>query len=137
METTNNSAAQKLQEVITAKTMESLQATPKKETKKASSPKAKKTQIPKDPEKQVIKEVKKQNKANLVEEVISNREVKYIYPVDCQDTLSRKKWRQKVRNEIKRLKLVMADIADKTSKEYLKAEKAYNAYYKKHVKAGA
>lgn len=129
METTNNSAAQKLQEVITAKIMESLQATPKKETKK--------TQTPKDPEKQVIKEVKKQNKANLIEEVISNREVKYIYPADCQDTLSRKKWRQKVRNEIKRLKLVMADIADKTSKEYLKAEKAYNAYYKKHVKAGA
>ena len=139
METTNNTMAQKLQEVITAKTMESI-------SKVSETPKAKATQTPesktqktttKDPEKAVKKQVKKTAEVNLMEEVVSKREVKYIYPADITDTLARKKWRQQVRNEIKKLKLAMAEIEDRNSKEFKKREKEYLTYYKKHVKAGA
>lgn len=139
METTNNTMAQKLQEVITAKTMESISKaseTPKAKATKTKESKTPKT-TPKDPEKVVKKQVKKTAEVNLMEEVVSKREVKYIYPADVTDTLARKKWRQQVRNEIKKLKLAMAEIEDRNSKEFKKREKEYLTYYKKHVKAGA
>lgn len=139
METTNNTMAQKLQEVITAKTMESISKaseTPKTKATKTKESKTPKTTI-KDPEKAVKKQVKKTAEVNLMEEVVSKREVKYIYPADVTDTLARKKWRQQVRNEIKKLKLAMAEIEDRNSKEFKKREKEYLTYYKKHVKAGA
>lgn len=139
METTNNTMAQKLQEVITAKTMESISKA--SETPKAKATKTKESKTPKtttkDPEKAVNKQVKKTAEVNLMEEVVSKREVKYIYPADVTDTLARKKWRQQVRNEIKKLKLAMAEIEDRNSKEFKKREKEYLTYYKKHVKAGA
>lgn len=139
METTNNTMAQKLQEVITAKTMESISKA--SETPKAKATKTKESKTPKtttkDPEKAVKKQVKKTAEVNLMEEVVSKREVKYIYPADITDTLARKKWRQQVRNEIKKLKLAMAEIEDRNSKEFKKREKEYLTYYKKHVKAGA
>lgn len=141
METTNNTMAQKLQEVITAKTMESISKA--SETPKAKATKTKESKTPKttpkvqDPEKAVKKQVKKTAEVNLMEEVVSKREVKYIYPADVTDTLARKKWRQQVRNEIKKLKLAMAEIEDRNSKEFKKREKEYLTYYKKHVKAGA
>lgn len=139
METTNNTMAQKLQEVITAKTMESISKaseTPKAKATKTKESKTQKTTT-KDPEKAVKKQVKKTAEVNLMEEVVSKREVKYIYPADITDTLARKKWRQQVRNEIKKLKLAMAEIEDRNSKEFKKREKEYLTYYKKHVKAGA
>lgn len=139
METTNNTMAQKLQEVITAKTMESISKaseTPKAKATKTKESKTQKTTT-KDPEKAVKKQVKKTVEVNLMEEVVSKREVKYIYPADVTDTLARKKWRQQVRNEIKKLKLAMAEIEDRNSKEFKKREKEYLTYYKKHVKAGA
>lgn len=139
METTNNTMAQKLQEVITAKTMESISKA--SEAPKAKATKTKESKTPKtttkDPEKAVKKQVKKTAEVNLMEEVVSKREVKYIYPADVTDTLARKKWRQQVRNEIKKLKLAMAEIEDRNSKEFKKREKEYLTYYKKHVKAGA
>lgn len=139
METTNNTMAQKLQEVITAKTMESISKA--SETPKVKATKTKESKTPKtttkDPEKAVKKQVKKTAEVNLMEEVVSKREVKYIYPADVTDTLARKKWRQQVRNEIKKLKLAMAEIEDRNSKEFKKREKEYLTYYKKHVKAGA
>lgn len=88
-------------------------------------------------EKKAIKEAKKQTEASLVEEVISKREVKYIYPEDCQDTLSRKKFRQQVRNKLHQLELEMLRIEDKASKAFKTKEKEYNSYKNKYIKKGA
>lgn len=112
---------------------------------KLSGTKVKKTETPekaiqekvlktKTPKEKVVTKVKAQATANLVEEVISKREVKYIYPDDITDTLSRKKFRQEVRNQLKKLELVKHRIEDKTSKEFLKAEKEYNKYFKTVIK---
>lgn len=76
----------------------------------------------------VVKEVTEINKANLIEKVVSNREVKYIYPDDCTDTLSRKSWRQKVRNRLHSLEMAMYRIKDQSSKEFKAAMAEYTAY---------
>ena len=86
-------------------------------------------------EEKVVKKVKKQAEVNLVEEVITKREVKYIYPADCQDTLSRKKHRQQVRNQLNRLELEMLRIEDKQSKEFKAKEKEYLKFKKANVKS--
>ena len=83
---------------------------------------------------QVIKEVEKQQKPSIIEKVISNREVKYVYPKDVTDTLARKKWRQQTRNELHRLELAMARIKDSNSKEFKAAAKAYEDFKKKVLK---
>lgn len=129
MESNSNTAA-KLQEVITAKTMESLNS-------KSEKPKAKKQSKPKTATQKVVKEAKKQSVNNLMEDVVSKREVKYIYPADCLDTLARKKWRQGVRNELRKLELSLRRIEDKNSKEYKAKEKAYNSYKNSVVKKEA
>lgn len=87
--------------------------------------------------KKVLKEVKAQNEINLVEEVISKREVKYKYPEDCIDTLSRKKYRQQVRNKLHQLELEMYRIQDKQSKEFKRKSKEYESYKKEVLKEGA
>ena len=81
-----------------------------------------------------VKEVAKQQKAALVEKVIANREVKYIYPEDVVDTLSRKTWRQKTRNKLHQLELAVSRIKDQNSKEYKKALKEYNNFKKEVLK---
>jgi len=83
---------------------------------------------------QVVKEVKEQQKPSIIEQVISNREVKYVYPADVVDTLARKKWRQQTRNELHRLELAMARIKDTNSKEFKAAAKAYEDFKKKVLK---
>lgn len=83
---------------------------------------------------QVVKEVKEQQKPSIIEQVISNREVKYVYPADVVDTLARKKWRQQTRNELHRLELAMARIKDQNSKEFKAAAKAYKDFRKKVLK---
>lgn len=83
---------------------------------------------------QVVKEVKEQQKPSIIEQVISNREVKYVYPEDVVDTLARKKWRQQTRNELHRLELAMARIKDTNSKEFKAAAKAYGDFKKKVLK---
>lgn len=83
---------------------------------------------------QVVKEVKEQQKPSIIEQVISNREVKYVYPADVVDTLARKKWRQQTRNELHRLELAMARIKDSNSKEFKAAAKAYEDFKKKVLK---
>lgn len=83
---------------------------------------------------QVIKEVEKQQKPSIIEKVISNREVKYVYPEDITDTLARKKWRQQTRNELHRLEREMFRIKDQNSKEYKKAAKAYDDFRNKVLK---
>lgn len=83
---------------------------------------------------QVVKEVKEQQKPPIIEQVISNREVKYVYPADVVDTLARKKWRQQTRNELHRLELAMARIKDTNSKEFKAAAKSYEDFKKKVLK---
>lgn len=115
-------------------------AQPKVEEKKPAAKTTKKVEKPKAETKEtkkkeaVTKEVTKINKTNLVEKVVSNREVKYVYPADVNDTLSRKAWRQKVRNKLEKLERDMFRIKDQTSKEYKAAEKAYNEYKKTVLK---
>lgn len=83
---------------------------------------------------QVIKEVEKQQKPSIIEKVISNREVKYVYPKDVTDTLARKKWRQQTRNELHRLEREMFRIKDQNSNEFKKAAKAYEDFRNKVLK---
>lgn len=83
---------------------------------------------------EIIKEVKQQQKPSIIEQVISNREVKYVYPEDITDTLARKKWRQQTRNELHRLEREMFRIKDQNSKEFKDAAKKYGDFKKKVLK---
>lgn len=83
---------------------------------------------------ETIKEVKQQQKPSIIEQVISNREVKYVYPEDITDTLARKKWRQQTRNELHRLEREMFRIKDQNSKEFKNAAKKYEDFKKKVLK---
>ena len=102
-----------------------------KKSKKAKKAEGKKANKEKEA---TVKEVAKQQKAALVEKVIANREVKYIYPEDVVDTLSRKTWRQKTRNKLHQLELAVSRIKDQNSKEYKKALKEYNDFKKEVLK---
>lgn len=78
--------------------------------------------------KKLTKEVADQQKVNIMEEVIAHRQVKYKYPEDVVDTLARKTWRQKTRNELHRLELTLSRIKDQNSKEWKKANKEYETF---------
>jgi hypothetical protein len=103
---------------------------PKKKT--TANPEAKATKATK--KEQVTKEVTKQQNTAILEQVISHREVKYIYPEDVKDTLARKRWRQQTRNELHRLEREMYRIQDTNSKEYKAAKKAFDEYQAKVLK---
>ena len=100
-------------------------------TQEEATPKKKVTKSKKE---EVTKEVTKQQNAAIVENVVSNREVKYIYPEDVKDTLSRKRWRQQTRNELHRLEREMYRIKDSNSKEYKAAKAEYEAFVAKVLK---
>lgn len=104
----------------------------KAEVKKEETPEAAKEKKVK--KEKLVDKTKKKVEANLVEEVVTKREVKYIYPADCEDTLSRKKFRQTVRNRIHQLELAMLRIEDQDSKEFKKAKKEYLEYKNQFVK---
>lgn len=131
----NNQVSNSLKEVKASKTQKPKET---KESKAKEEPKAKlvKTTTKKASTKkeEVIKEVAKQQKPNIIEQVISNREVKYIYPEDVVDTLSRKKWRQQTRNELRKLEREMLRIQDHNSKEYKSAQNKYITFQKKVLK---
>ena len=134
-ELTNNQVSNLLKEVKASKTQKPKET---KETKAKEEPKAKlvKTTTKKASTKkeEVVKEVAKQQKPNIIEQVISNREVKYIYPDEVTDTLSRKKWRQQTRNELRKLEREMLRIQDHNSKEYKSAQNKYITFQKKVLK---
>lgn len=119
----------KVTNLVATKVAEQLEGIKNSKTAKASAPKTKTSK-----KEQVVKEVKEQQKPSIIERVISNREVKYIYPEDVVDTLARKKWRQQTRNELHRLELAMARIKDTNSKEFKAAAKAYEDFKKKVLK---
>lgn len=131
----NNQVSNSLKEVKASKTQKPKET---KESKAKEEPKAKlvKTTTKKASTKkeEVVKEVVKQQKPNIIEQVISNREVKYIYPDDVTDTLSRKKWRQQTRNELRKLEREMLRIKDHNSKEYKSAQNKYITFQKKVLK---
>lgn len=131
----NNQVSNSLKEVKASKTQKPKET---KESKAKEEPKAKlvKTTTKKASTKkeEVVKEVAKQQKPNIIEQVISNREVKYIYPYDVTDTLSRKKWRQQTRNELRKLEREMLRIQDHNSKEYKSAQNKYITFQKKVLK---
>lgn len=131
----NNQVSNSLKEVKASKTQKPKKT---KESKAKEEPKAKlvKTTTKKASTKkeEVVKEVAKQQKPNIIEQVISNREVKYIYPDDVTDTLSRKKWRQQTRNELRKLEREMLRIQDHNSKEYKSAQNKYITFQKKVLK---
>lgn len=131
----NNRVSNSLKEVKASKTQKPKET---KESKAKEEPKAKlvKTTTKKASTKKekVVKEVAKQQKPNIIEQVISNREVKYIYPDDVTDTLSRKKWRQQTRNELRKLEREMLRIQDHNSKEYKSAQNKYITFQKKVLK---
>lgn len=104
----------------------------KAEVKKEETPEAAKEKKVK--KEKLVDKTKKKVEANLVEEVVTKREVKYIYPADCEDTLSRKKFRQQVRNKIHQLELAMLRIENQDSKEFKKAKKEYLEYKNQFVK---
>lgn len=133
-ELTNNQVSNSLKEVKASKTQKPKET---KESKAKEEPKTKlvKTTTKKVSKKEeVVKEVAKQQKPNIIEQVISNREVKYIYPEDVVDTLSRKKWRQQTRNELRKLEREMLRIQDHNSKEYKSAQNKYITFQKKVLK---
>lgn len=131
----NNQVSNSLKEVKASKTQKPKET---KESKAKEEPKAKlvKTTTKKASTKkgEVVKEVAKQQKPHIIEQVISNREVKYIYPEDVVDTLSRKKWRQQTRNELRKLEREMLRIQDHNSKEYKSAQNKYITFQKKVLK---
>lgn len=131
----NNQVSNSLKEVKASETQKPKET---EESKAKEEPKAKlvKTTTKKASTKkeEVVKEVAKQQKPNIIEQVISNREVKYIYPDDITDTLSRKKWRQQTRNELRKLEREMLRIQDHNSKEYKSAQNKYITFQKKVLK---
>lgn len=131
----NNQVSNSLKEVKASKTQKPKE-TKESKAKEESKAKLVKTTTKKASTKKekVVKEVAKQQKPNIIEQVISNREVKYIYPDDVTDTLSRKKWRQQTRNELRKLERKMLRIQDHNSKEYKSAQNKYITFQKKVLK---
>lgn len=106
----------------------------KKGEEEATAPVAEEKKKKKSKKDKLVAKAQKKVEANLVEEVVTKREVKYIYPADCEDTLSRKKFRQQVRNKIHQLELAMLRIENQDSKEFKKAKKEYLEYKNQFVK---
>ena len=116
--------AEKLQEVIMAKTMNSIAGvsetkSTKKETKK-EAPKVTETKTPQ-------KEKKEAKKAS------TPREVKYIYPEGCNSSLEKKKFRADFRAKVKRFEADLSKAKEGT-KEYKKISKGYQEYKAQYLK---
>ena len=76
-----------------------------------------------DSKKKTSKKEKKETKTIQVE-----REVKYAYPEDINDSMTRKKFRHECRAKKQRFENELGKIKDKKSKEYLAKEKEYKAF---------
>ena len=121
-----------------------------KKTKKDKKSKAKVEEVPvaksKKKEDKVVKEVAKKQKASIKEKVVSEREVKYIYPMKEDEETGemremtkdeKKSWRQATRNEYRSLEREMNRfIQDQSSKEYKAAKKAFDTFTAQVLKPG-
>lgn len=137
MKKNKNNKAQKLEKVDLVEGINNLieeKAEKVKKSKEILNGEAKEKKVKKTKKEKLVDKTKKKVEANLVEEVVTKREVKYIYPADCEDTFSRKKFRQQVRNKIHQLELAMLRIENQDSKEFKKAKKEYLEYKNQFVK---
>lgn len=137
MKKNKNNKAQKLEKVDLVEGINNLieeKAEKVKKSKEILNGEAKEKKVKKTKKEKLVDKTKKKVEANLVEEVVTKREVKYIYPADCEDTLSRKKFRQQVRNKIHQLELAMLRIENQDSKKFKKAKKKYLEYKNQFVK---
>ncbi len=137
MKKNKNNKVQKLEKVDLVEGINNLieeKAEKVKKSKEILNGEAKEKKVKKTKKEKLVDKTKKKVEANLVEEVVTKREVKYIYPADCEDTLSRKKFRQQVRNKIHQLELAMLRIENQDSKEFKKAKKEYLEYKNQFVK---
>ena len=137
MKKNKNNKAQKLEKVDLVEGINNLieeKAEKVKKSKEILNGEAKEKKVKKTKKEKLVDKTKEKVEANLVEEVVTKREVKYIYPADCEDTLSRKKFRQLVRNKIHQLELAMLRIENQDSKEFKKAKKEYLEYKNQFVK---
>lgn len=102
----------------------------KKEVKAKASKKEAKAEKPEKPSKKdkLTKKIALQQAVEIVQKVAKERVVKYKYPEDVKDSLSRKTWRQNVRSKLRQLELAKARIEDQNSKEFKKALNEYEAY---------
>ena len=112
---TKELSAEKLQKLIMEKTMASISEAPaatssKKETKKTPKSAPAKEAKKETPKKEA--KAPKEKKASTV-----TREVKYVYPANCTDSLSRKKFRQQARASLKQFNTKLEKL-DPKSKEY-------------------
>ena len=112
--------AEKLQEVIMAKTMNSIAGVPETKSTKKVAPKASKAETPK-------KEKKETKKAS------APREVKYIYPEGCNSSLEKKKFRADFRAKVKRFEADLSKTKEGT-KEYKKISKEYKEYKAQYLR---
>jgi len=93
--------------------------------KKPTATKVVKRTTAKKPAKRATKAVKDTTAKGVLTETIVNRTIKYAYPKTVTDTLSKKSWRQKVRNKLKTLTL---DIVDAKGSELKAAKQALKEY---------
>ena len=122
----------------------------KKKTKKDKKAKAEVIEVPvtksKKNKDKVVKDVAKKQKASIKEKVVSERDVKYIYPLKEDEETGetremtkdeKKSWRQATRNEYHKLEREMNRfIQDQGSKEYKSAKKAFDSFTAKVLKPG-
>lgn len=104
-------------------------STPSKEKKSK-----KKGNKDKEAEKGKEKKVKKSKVVLEEKSSTASREVKYVYPEDVTDSISKKIWRQKTRTKLHQLELAVERIKDQNSKEYKKAFKEYKEFRKQVLK---
>lgn len=117
----NSSVENKVAKAKTSKKEAKKEAEAKTSAKEAKKEKASKKE-------KLTKKLALQQAVEIVEKVAKERVVKYKYPEDVTDSLSRKTWRQKVRSKLRQLELAKSRIEDQNSKEFKEALKAYKNY---------
>jgi len=122
----------------------------KKSKKDKKTKKAKVIEVPvaksKKKKDETVNDVAKKQKASIKEKVVSEREVKYIYPLKEDEETGqmremtkdeKKSWRQATRNEYRSLEREMNRfIQDQSSKEYKAAKKAFDTFTAQVLKPG-
>lgn len=118
--------ADKLQEVILSKTVNSITSDPEKgkSTKKAITAKS--------PKKGETKAVSTKSSSKATKKS-STREVKYIYPEGCSSSLEKKKFRAEFRAKAKRFETELSKVKE-GSKEYKKISKEYKEYKAQYLR---
>lgn len=118
-------SAEKLQKLIMEKTMASITEAPASTPSKKETKKNTKAAPAKDTKKEATKKEAQAPKEKKASTVV--REVKYVYPADCTDSLSRKKFRQQARASLKQFNTKLEKL-DPKSKEYKKVAQELKDY---------